>query len=746
MEQPPSTTTPGQGKLLPAALAVFGTASHLRIGYPLLLPPPDQGDLLHPLPDLLQGWLDEVPEGPSRQLLGDTLLRLEAGLAVANGAGTPDAGQRLREAIDAISERLSLSDEPATELREGLDGLLTRVPEGATLVGYGPAASRDVVLHVARRYQAEARIRLAAELAPLLAGIEDLLSVERSLDPSSREPGALTSSVGSAGARYLDAAALSGVVGRKRGSKASSPARIERLKGLHTRLTAALQDTTPQRTVVISAGGDSPWAAGDTGCEVLAHPEPLSQAWEAFERGVAARVELLRDVRVARLEIVGAYDAERHDRLVQSFGWADFSAQERRQVAPVVVVQGAEDVVVGGLSELCRLLAGPYPIQVVLERKGIGLLGVADPAMVGMASSSAFVQRSTPAQPDHLAAGVDRALSGDLAGLHVVFDGHLEGTGISPWLVAQAAVTCRSHALFQFDPSAGEGWDGMMDVSGNSDPEADWPAGGDDGVGFTVAHAAWLDPKLRSLLRHPADHETERLVPLADWLESPSLDTLPTIELWGPGGAEQRIADPELVRTVLGVRRAWRLLRELGGVANGYALAAAAKVRTEADAEAAAERERSEVAQAEAVAEALAEGASEAIGRLAASLLETDFTATPRARPAPTTPVVSEPVEEEEVAVEAAPAPVAEDDDDDEEAWIDAALCTSCNDCIDINPQLFGYDANKQAQILDPSAGTYEDMVKAAEKCPSRCIHPGAPLDPDEPGLEALLARAEKFR
>jgi pyruvate-ferredoxin/flavodoxin oxidoreductase len=35
--------------------------------------------------------------------------------------------------------------------------------------------------------------------------------------------------------------------------------------------------------------------------------------------------------------------------------------------------------------------------------------------------------------------------------------------------------------------------------------------------------------------------------------------------------------------------------------------------------------------------------------------------------------------------------------------------------------------------------------VIGAEKCPAKCIHPGKPLNPDEPGLEALMDRAAPF-
>ena len=59
---------------------------------------------------------------------------------------------------------------------------------------------------------------------------------------------------------------------------------------------------------------------------------------------------------------------------------------------------------------------------------------------------------------------------------------------------------------------------------------------------------------------------------------------------------------------------------------------------------------------------------------------------------------------------------------------------------------MFGYDERKQAFIKDLKAGTYRQLVEAAESCQVAIIHPGEPRDLKEPGLEALLARAEPFR
>jgi pyruvate-ferredoxin/flavodoxin oxidoreductase len=80
-----------------------------------------------------------------------------------------------------------------------------------------------------------------------------------------------------------------------------------------------------------------------------------------------------------------------------------------------------------------------------------------------------------------------------------------------------------------------------------------------------------------------------------------------------------------------------------------------------------------------------------------------------------------------------------------EPAWIDASECTSCDECVTINPKIFEYDADKKAFVKDPKGGPFKDIVRAAEKCTGQCIHPGTPADPNEKDAEKLMKRAEKF-
>jgi hypothetical protein len=112
---------------------------------------------------------------------------------------------------------------------------------------------------------------------------------------------------------------------------------------------------------------------------------------------------------------------------------------------------------------------------------------------------------------------------------------------------------------------------------------------------------------------------------------------------------------------------------------------------------------------------------------------------------APAAPVAKEAVAKAEAgpaeapkAVEAAPS--------SDEAYIETPRCTSCNECITKNNRMFAYNENKQAFIKDVRAGTYRDLVEAAEKCQLAIIHPGKPVNLDEPNLEALMERAAAFK
>jgi len=174
----------------------------------------------------------------------------------------------------------------------------------------------------------------------------------------------------------------------------------------------------------------------------------------------------------------------------------------------------------------------------------------------------------------------------------------------------------------------------------------------------------------------------------------------------------------------------WHTLQELAGIQNFYVEEA--------------------IAHEEELESARSEAAGEAMGQLVDVLMGADLSgmvgdssqlASLPATESATTEAAAEPAE----AAEAEAEEEAEEELSFDEPWLDTDMCTTCDDCMAINKMMFVYNDNKQAIIQDPKAGPFADLVAAAEICPAKCIHPGKPLDPNEAGLEELVARAEPF-
>jgi len=111
------------------------------------------------------------------------------------------------------------------------------------------------------------------------------------------------------------------------------------------------------------------------------------------------------------------------------------------------------------------------------------------------------------------------------------------------------------------------------------------------------------------------------------------------------------------------------------------------------------------------------------------------------------TAVAAPPAPAAEAAAAPAAAPAVEEDDDalTMDPYIETARCTSCNECININKKMFAYNESKQAFIKDPKAGTFAEIVQAAERCTAKIIHPGTPLNPKERDVEKWIERAKPF-
>jgi ferredoxin len=265
--------------------------------------------------------------------------------------------------------------------------------------------------------------------------------------------------------------------------------------------------------------------------------------------------------------------------------------------------------------------------------------------------------------------------------------------------------------------------------------------------GITFAQVAALNPRYADhFLVIPPEAWDDNQVEMAEYLEEFATSipkAVPFIWLINPEKELCRaIVSREMSSACYDRLLSWQNLQELGGLNNEYVQRAVSKVRKEME---------DKIAQREKDVEEKARkaGAESAIDRLVALFSD------PSTLPAVTKTEVPLPPkelpEEEKTKVEKQETEIIEITEEpetgeealSEDPYIDSFLCSSCNDCINLNPLMFKYNGDNQAYIADPSAGTFLQLVKAAEACPAKCIHPGTPQPGDETATPEVLDRAK---
>ena len=749
--------------LLPLALARLRDPARVRTDWPLLLPIESGTGPVPPfvaLPDALSVALERSGGG---RVLRDNLARAERwlrqashgrGEAVAAAPLLSEAGQAMRKELELAPQSDRDLDAEWRALVDALGpGMLLPFAETSALVLFARAAAADV---------SPAREAFRRDARELAARLTSLLEIERD-KTRSREPGTLRESVGTAGSDLVDPAALAELLGPRRGTVRMEPERERRIREALAVLER-IDGVAEAPVVMLVHDGSLDGAMSDEpGRRMLTSADPCGSAVEVA-RGEAARwTDVFRALRVARLEAAGRFDPLRHVPWMREFGPEAFSREERK-LLPVVVAYDSADRVAGrGMASLSRLLRSGEPVHAILPvhagrdpgAPGHEPLGGRrlELGYFGIGHRTAFVQQSSLSHPAHLTEGFRRAVAVPRPGLHVLSALGVAADGMPDGLRDGAAVEGRAHPFFRYDPEAGTTWAGRMDFSDNPQREEDWPLhdvdkapGGPDGprVPFTFADFALTDPALATEFRIVADDApAAELAEVPAWLALSGEDALRRIPfVWAADaqGKVRRLAITRRLATACLERRDyWHTLQELAGIRNAYVREAVQRAMEET-----ASHHADELAQAKRDAAALAMQA------LARRLLELDaggggWAAAPGAPASGAADGGTAPVEAA-AGAPAAAATEARPTAGSEAPWIDAAMCTTCNECININPQMFRYNADKQATIADASKGTFLQLVKAAEKCPAKCIHPGDPVNPSEPNLDALKKRAAVFR
>jgi ferredoxin len=771
---------------LPALLDPFRDSSRLRYDYPLFLYPPDseaEDPGVESLEAPLSQWLKEsvqslAPDNGQARILKDHLRWIEHHIRqmLRGREGPVEVATTLMEANHALQKHLGLREQDREQLDRDFEQLIQAVPAGAQLLGYGRYPALHLLIHAVHSQVVPRRAAFQKRIGECIRGLKGLLDVEWSKSDESIEPRMIRDSVGPGGDRF-DPAALSAVIDHARGTQAMSGERRGRIEQAIEVLEAWEPDPVLVRFVHAGSLTD-PWLREADFCHEVTDVDPCARATDLFDREAEKLTQIFGAVRIASLEIAHRYDPTVHNPWFSSFGWEAFSQEELRLVPSIIALAAADQVAGDGLRSFSRLLSSGRPVQVLIRVQPHNNPAAApdeDPfqsfrtelGYLAISHRQAMVDQSSAARHQHMLGCFLAALEATRTSLHVINTGQHEPgklLRLNAWLIAGAAIESRAHPFFRINPEAGDSSSTRMDFSGNPQWDRDWPVhpfryrdeNGNDTelqLAFTFPDYCLLIERLRDHFRLiPAGCDSVSLVPMQEYLAmDPELAYrhVPfVLAVDGNATLHRVVVSRELAMASLDRLNYWHALQEMAGVRNRYVDMAVERTREEEQARAAAELEQLNKAHADELERVRNEAAGEAMQRLTDVLLGMDVSAAmPAVFQAPANAPTSGPIEDaastEQAVVDTAGEVTETLSFDD--PWIDTPLCTSCNDCLKVNTQVFLYNEEKQAYLGDLDKVSYAELVTAAELCPAKCIHPGLPQNPDEPELDALIERAAPF-
>jgi ferredoxin len=708
----------GELGLRPALLARYRDLTRLRYDFPLVLVdgPAPGGASARSLTDLVSELArNTAPAGPTGEAMRKQLLHIERDIRRAAAAGNPG---RLSEMWATAVARLTAGGDPT--VRDSLLHAGQSIGVDGDVLDCDEAMPRRLLKHAWQVVQGEKLGRVRKDIDSLSMKLSDILRADFVHSEAGRKPESLRAGVGTKQRQMFDFDRMSRLLAL--GSPASHLPETRR-----KRIEWALSVLQGQR--FFPGPGGEPYVFAFDTCRA---------AKQAFTERLPRMVELVKAMSIAELEVDGRYDPPHHDGFFDAYDEHSLTPQDLETFPDYFVTLGNRPAVAAD-TNLMELLSSGAPVKVlvetedILEESSVGQgqfsFGVRSVqlATTAIGLGDVFVFQSTGSNLLALQARIRHGLSARVPALFSVYTATAAHSGDIPrYLVGAAAMQSRAFPAFTYDPTAGEDLASRFSLEDNPQPDRDWPVTAFDyadeslqrvseDLAFTFADFVAADPRHADhVARVPRGAWSAYMVPVADWLTRPASGEheVPYLLAVDSEDTLQRlVVDDRLVKATRRCLENWHRLQELGGVHSSHAQRLLARERAAWEAQ---KREEIEALKA-------------AAGGAAAVVAPAEAAPAPKAE---------------------APAPVeaeAEPERNPDEAWIETIRCSSCNECIQINDQMFAYNDNKQAYIKDLGAGTYQQLVEAAESCQIGIIHPGKPVNPKEPGLEELMERAKPF-
>jgi len=707
--------------LRPGLLARYGDLTQLRYDFPLVLVEgrADEG-CIQSLSGLVNGVLQEIaPHGTEGERMRRHALRLEREIRSLVASGTPGSLAQLWEAAAA---RIGTESDPA--LASSLRRARTALQVNGEVVDCTHDLPVRLITHAWNALQQRKAESFEQEIRRLVIKLSEILQADFLRSDAGRSAPRLRAAVGAVMEEAFDFDAMSSVLARISGKNPLPESRRQRVQW------ALAELKSHQSLAKTGAGWPDLKSYVFTSCR---------DALAAFRNRLPEIIDLVKAIAIAELEIEGVYLEATHDPFFADFDETSVGAKDLALLPDYLVCIRSENLHALENAELTEILASEMPVKVVVQIGDIleepslraGHPGFTAPAAqlgkMATGLGTVYVLQSSSSHLYQMRRHILAGLRYPGPALFSTFAGSPRGARVlPPYLLAAAAMQSRAFPAFTYDPAAGADWASRFSLDQNPQPEAVWPAyefGYEDEahqsvseqLAFTFVDFVACDPRYaRHFAIVPRAEWNGSLVPVGRGLAGeagPASGKIPFLQMVDRDCVLRRVlVDEKLIAAAHRCREMWRGLQELGGIRSSLAEQILARERKAWE-----EQKQREI-------DALKREARPVPGAVAP------------AAPAPAAPKAAP-----------AAAEAAEPEKTSDEAYIETPRCTTCNECTNLNNRMFAYDANKQAYIADINAGTYRELVEAAESCQVSIVHPGKPRNPNEPGIADLLKRAEPF-
>ena len=724
------------GDLVPALFAAYRDLTKLRYDYPLVLAEGnDEGTWIRPLRRIVDDVLcDIAPQGIEGERLRRHVLRLEEAMrsAVADGYRGSLSGLWEQASADVCAGAEGTDGET---LGEDLGRARAALSFAGRVVDCDETTPLDVVTHAWSLDHESRRRGFQAKVGDLVRRLRDFLRADDLKSEAARAPEVLGRTFGKTFETAFDFQAMSKMLHRDGTTDALPAVRRQRIE-------TTLATLEGQRFFALEGDED-----GEADAERLygAVFDSCAGALQALRERFADMAAVIKAIEIAEMEVLNRYREDKHDPIFDVFDADSLTARDLALFPPLLVRLRADALDSAEKAAVIEVLSSALPIKVAVQnddilaipkRTGRGFAFGAegwDLARMALGLNGVFVLQAAADRIYAHCESILHACTTDCPALFHLFSGAgghrvalpQDRPPLAPYLVAAAATESRAFPTFALDPTAGEDWASRFWIEANPQPTADWPAHDvayeDDDLqrqseraDFTFVDYVAADPhQTHHFVVAPKDQWEESMLPASAVLDLPAEEAdgaIPYLLMIDENNRLYRVVvENGVLEAARRCRTAWRDLQELGGINNSHARLLVAREREAWEEEK--ERELAELRQASAPQPEAAkpEGAAE-----------------------------------ESVAAEVAEGPAPAEPPSDDPS-IETMRCTTCNECTNLNNRMFAYNDNQQAYIADPDAGTYREMVEAAEACQVAIIHPGKPRNPDEANLDELIKRAELF-